>query len=60
MIKCPYCDNYHPFKPTSTKYNQDGWEIEMVNTYFCPNCHNYFNGYSYFHCQEAYEIIEKA
>lgn len=56
-MKCPNCGSTAQVKVVSTEYNEDGWDIEVVRTYKCGyGCG--FTGTSYFHCPEAYEIIE--
>ena len=57
MIRCPWCGSTAQVKVVSTEYNEDGWDIEVVRTYKC-GCGQMFTGTSYFHCPEAYEIIE--
>ena len=57
MVRCPYCGSTAQVKVVSTEYNEDGWDIEVVRTYKC-GCSQMFTGTSYFHCPEAYEIIE--
>mgnify|MGYP003296144769 CR=1 FL=1 len=57
MVKCPTCGSSAQPKLVATEYNEDGWTIEVVRHYTC-GCGATFTGKSYYHCQEAYEIVE--
>ena len=57
MIKCPNCGSSAQVKILTTQYMEDGWTIEVKRIYIC-GCGETFIGESYYHCQEAYEIIE--
>ena len=58
MIRCPNCGSSVQPKRMETKYNEDGWTIEVVRTYRCE-CGQKFTSTSYYTCQECYEIVEK-
>ena len=58
MTKCPNCGSTSQPKAVATKYNEDGWTIEVVRTYKC-GCGQIFTGTSYYICQECYETVEK-
>ena len=57
MPKCPWCGSSAQLKLMASKYNEDGWTIEVVRYYIC-GCGQTSMGKSYFHCQDAYEEIE--
>ena len=57
MPKCPICGSTAQPILMSTDYNEDGWTIEVVRNYLC-GCGCRFIGKAYYHCEEAYEIIE--
>ena len=58
MTKCPNCGSTSQPKVVATKYNEDGWTIEVIRTYKC-GCGQMFTGTSYYICQECYETVEK-
>lgn len=58
MTRCPNCGSSVQSKIMETKYNEDGWIIEVVRTYKCK-CGQVFTGTSFYTCQECYEIVEK-
>lgn len=57
MVRCPNCGSTAQVKVVNTEYNEDGWDLEVVRVYKC-RCGQMFTGTSYFHCPDAYEIIE--
>ena len=59
MTRCPNCGSSAQLKVIATKYNEDGWTIEVVRTYKC-GCGQKFTGTSYYTGKECYEIVEKS
>ena len=57
MAICPNCGSTAQPKLLTTKYNENGWDIEVVRTYIC-GCGCVYTGTTYYYCQSGYEIIE--
>lgn len=58
MPKCPNCGSSAQVRLSASTYEEDGWTIKATHYYTC-GCGCTFTGTSYYHCQEAYEIIEE-
>lgn len=57
MVRCPNCGSTAQIKLIDTKYNEDGWTIEVVRTYHC-GCGETFTAKSWYHSDSTEELDE--